>query len=139
MFWIHDCDFVHFAKCNIISNLNHPNTDGIHINCSRNVTISDCNLICGDDCIIVRANNASLKENKPSEKITVTNCNLTSYASGIRLGWTNDGVIKNCTFSNITMTDTSYGISISLPAPAVKDGNIVSADVGRESTLIENI
>lgn len=139
MFWIHDCDFVHFTKCNIISDVHHPNSDGIHINCSRNVTVSDCNLICGDDCIIVRANSASLKENKPSEKVTVTNCNLTSYASGIRLGWTNDGVIKNCTFSNITMTDTSYGIGISLPAPAIKDGNISSADVGREATLVENI
>lgn len=139
MFWVHDCDFVNFTKCKVTSNLHYPNSDGIHLNCSRNVNVSDCNLVCGDDCIIVRANSASLKENKPSEKVTVTNCNLTSYANGIRLGWINDGVIKNCTFSNITMTDTSYGIGISLPSLKVKEGDIVAADVGREATLVENI
>jgi polygalacturonase len=138
-FWIHDCDFVHFAKCNIISNLNYPNTDGIHINCSRNVTISDCNISVGDDCIIVRANSASLKENKPSEKVVVTNCNLTSYANAIRLGWINDGVIKNCAFSNLVITDTSYGIGISLPTLKIKEGDFLGADVGREATLVENI
>ena len=139
MFWIHDCDFVKFTKCNVVSNLHYPNSDGIHLNCSRNVVISDCNLVCGDDCIIVRANSASLKENKPSEKVTVTNCNLTSYANGIRLGWINDGTIRNCTFSNITMTDTSYGIGISLPSLKVKEGDFLAADVGREATLVENI
>lgn len=138
-FWIHDCDFVHFTKCNIVSNLHHPNTDGIHINSSRNVTVSDCNISVGDDCIILRANSASLKENKPTEKVTVTNCNLTSYANGIRLGWINDGTIRNATFSNIVMTDTSYGIGISMPALKIKEGDFLAADVGREATLVENI
>ena len=114
-FWVHDCDFVQFSRCNILTNPQFPNTDGIHINCSRNVTVSDCDMVCGDDCIIVRANSSSLKENKPTEKVTVTNCNLTSYANAIRVGWSNDGVIRNCVFSNLVITDSSYGIGISLP------------------------
>ena len=86
---------------------------------------------------MVRANNVSLRENKVCEKVTVTNCNLTSYASGIRIGWMNDGVIRNCTFSNIVMTDTSAGIAIQLPHLTNKSAS--TSDQGRESTLIENL
>lgn len=138
-FWIHDCDYVTFDKVKIISNVNYPNNDGIHVNCSRNVTISNCCITCGDDCIVVRANSVSLKENKICEKVVVTNCNLTSYSAGIRIGWLNDGVIKNCTFSNIVMTDTSVGIAMFLPHMDINKNDYTTADRGREATNIENI
>ena len=66
------------TRLDIIADVQYPNNDGIHINCSRHVTVSDCNITCGDDCIILRANSVSLKENKVCEFVTVTNCNLTS-------------------------------------------------------------
>ena len=132
-YWIHDCDYVVFDKCKILADVRYPNNDGIHINSSRNVTVSNCDIVTGDDCIVVRANNRSLEENKVCEKVTVTNCNLTSYSGGIRIGWLNDGVIKNCTFSNLVMTDTVIGISIVLP----DFQNF--PDRGREDTLIENL
>ncbi len=138
-YWISDCDYVTFDKIKIIANVNYPNNDGIHINCSRNVSVSNCHITCGDDCLVVRANSVALKENKICEKVVVTNCNLTSYSGGIRIGWLNDGVIKNCTFSNIVMTDTSVGISIILPYIMPDKNNMASADIGREATHIENL
>ena len=132
-YWIHDCDFVSFDKVKIDAEVQYPNNDGIHVNSSRNVTISNCDISCGDDCIIVRANNVSLPENKVCEKVTVTNCNLTSYTTAIRIGWINDGIIRNCTFSNIVMTDCSCGIDFCLPYRQN------STDTGREATLIENM
>lgn len=135
-YWIHDCDFVTFDRVKILADVEYPNNDGIHINSSRNVTISNCSIVTGDDCIIVRANNVSLPENKVCERVTVTNCNLTSYACGIRIGWLNDGTIKNCTFSNIVMTNTNIGIGIRLPGHATDDK---WADEGREATFIENL
>lgn len=134
-YWIHDCDYVTIDKIKICADVNYPNNDGIHINCSRNVTVSDCDITCGDDSIIVRANSASLKENKVCEKVCVTNCNLTSHSSGVRVGWTNDGIIRNCTFSNLVMTDTIVGIGIYLPGGKRPD----MTDVGREETEIENL
>ncbi len=134
-YWIHDCDFVSFDRCNIYAEVKYPNNDGIHINSSRNVTVSNCNIVCGDDCIIVRANNRSLAENKVCEKVSVTNCNLTSWSGGIRIGWVSDGIIRNCSFSNLVMTDTSVGIHILLPE--VKW--CPTGDYGREKTLIENL
>lgn len=137
--WIHDCDYVTADKLKIEADVNYPNNDGIHINSSRNVTVSNCCIRCGDDCIIVRANNSSLAENKVCERVTITNCNLTSYSSGIRIGWMNDGVIRNCTFSNIVMTDCWCGIGIKLPFIQYDPNKFQTADIGREATLIENL
>lgn len=139
-YWIHDCDFVTFSKVKIFAEVQYPNNDGIHINCSRNVNISDCNIVCGDDCIIIRANSASLKENKLCERVTVTNCNLTSYSAGIRIAWLRDGDIRNCTCSNIVMTDCTTGIDFQIPyyEPDPERKNVQRADIGREDTLIEN-
>ena len=47
----------------------YPNNDGIHINCSRNVTVSNSNIVCGDDCIIVRANSVSLVDGENEQNL----------------------------------------------------------------------
>lgn len=136
---IHDCDYVTVDKIKIFAEVEYPNNDGVHINCSRNVTVSNCDITCGDDCIVVRANSAALSENKVCERVAVTNCNLTSYASGIRIAWSNDGTIRNSVFSNIVMTDTSVGICMALPYQPYDIKNPASVDLGREATLIENL
>lgn len=132
-YWIHDCDRVQMRGLKIFANVRYPNNDGIHVNCSRDVTISDCIIETGDDAIVVRANSRSLKEDKPCERVVVVNCTLHSWSSGIRIGWTNDGVIRNCSFSNIVMHDTVTGINITLPGIGNK------LDYGREATFVENI
>ena len=132
-YWIHDCDRVQITGLKILANVRYPNNDGIHVNCSRDVTISDCVVESGDDSIVVRANSRSLAENKPCERVVVKNCTLRSWANGIRIGWVNDGVIRNCSFSDIVMDDTNVGIGIVLPD---MPGH---SDYGREATLIEGI
>lgn len=138
-YWIHDCSYVTFDRVKIFAEVEYPNNDGIHINSSDHVTVSNCNITCGDDSIIIRANNASLAQNRACEHVTVTNCNLTSYSGGIRIGWKNDGVIRNCTFSDLVMTDTSIGIDITLPHFEYDPEKLWTADMGREATLIENL
>lgn len=131
-YWIHDCDYVHFDRCKILADLRFPNNDGIHINCSRDVTVSNCIVEAGDDAIVVRANSRSLPENTACERVTVTNCTLKSWAYAIRLGWCQDGVIRNCIFSNLIITNSWLGIGMDFP-PAFRN------DFGREATLIEDI
>ncbi len=132
-YWIHDCDRVQIDGLKILSAVRYPNNDGIHVNCSRDVTISNCIIETGDDSLVVRANSRSLAQNKPCERVVVANCVLRSWSSGVRLGWTNDGVIRNCSFSNIVMHDCHDGVGIFIP-----DCTGVP-DHGRESTLIEDI
>lgn len=133
-YWIHDCDYVTFDKVKILADQKYPNNDGIHINCSRNVTVSNANLVCSDDCIIIRANSRSLKEDKPCENVTITNCNLNTPAGGIRIGFVNDGVIRNCVMSNVVMENNHAGVFIELP-----DQELIQSDYGREASLVENI
>lgn len=134
-YWIHDCDDVLFDRCRVKVDVRFPNNDGIHVNSSRNVIIRNCDLETGDDSIIVRANNRSLAENKICEHVVVSNCTLRSWSAGIRLGWTNDGVIRNCVFRNIKMRDCTNGISLSLP----QKGGWNAYDYGREPTRFDNL
>ena len=133
-FWIHDCDDVRFERITIDCDLNYPNNDGIHVNCSRNVTIKNCKISCSDDCIVVRANSRSLKENKTCENVSVTNCTLTSPASAIRIAFVCDGIIRNCSFSELSMIDCNIGVLLDIP-----DKHLIQSDYGREATLVENL
>ena len=135
-YWICDCEHVHFHRARIRASVEFPNNDGIHINCSRDVTVSDCDIACGDDGVVVRAYARPLRRYTPCERVTVTNCNIISHASGIRIGWINDGSIRNCTFSNLTMTDTNKPIAIELPS---NDGPHRISDEGDERSLFENL
>ena len=135
-YWIHDCDSVTFRDCKIFADVRYPNNDGIHINCSRDVSISGCEIETGDDCVVLRANSRSLKENKPCERVYVTDCTLRSWSSAVRIGWDNDGVIRDCHLSNLRIWDSSNGIGCYIPLfKYVSSSN----DYGREATLVENI
>ena len=135
-FWVHDCDGVVFDRVNILVDVDFPNADGIHINCSRDVMVSNCNIETGDDSIVIRANSASLRENKPCERVVVANCTLRSFSSGVRIGWINDGVIRDCVFSNIAIRDSVCGIGLLLPEWKPRSE---LSDQGREATLVENL
>lgn len=138
-FWVHDCDFVKFDGVNILADVHYPNNDGIHINSSRDVAVSNCFIETGDDSIVIRANNRSLRENKVCERIVITNCSLRSWSAAIRLGWTNDGLMRNITVSNIVIRDSSKGISCTLPSLPSKNHDTDSNDYGREATRVENV
>lgn len=135
-FWVNDCDRVVFDRVKIISNPELPNNDGIHVNCSRDVSIANCRIEAGDDALVFRANHRPFRSGgpRPCERITVVNCQLTSRANCIRIGWLNDGVVRNATFSNLTMTDSACGIGIDLP-PFEKGMD----DYGDEASLYENL
>lgn len=133
-FWIHDCDDVLFDRVKITADVQCANNDGIHINCSRDVMIRNCDIRTGDDAVIVRANSRSLKQDKVCERVTVANCTLRSWSCGVRIGWCNDGVIRNCRFENLKMHDTTFGVGIVLPPK-----RFIPSDYGREATLIEQL
>ena len=134
-YWIHDCDFVTVKDITIRCSVEFPNNDGVHINCSRDVTVTGCDISCGDDCLVARANSATLQENKPCQRIRFADCRLTSYSAGIRVGWVGDGQIRDVVAENLTMTDCSVGISVYVPG-GVRSEKLT--DVGREATLVEH-
>jgi Endopolygalacturonase len=125
---IGDCSDVLVTGIRIFNNLLVPNSDGIHLTHSRNVRISDCDLRCGDDAIIVTGfpfemeasgNSAVIERGEKqygnftdfSENITVTNCMLQSRSAGIRIGY-GHFPIRNCIFSNLVIYDSNRGLGI---------------------------
>lgn len=85
------------------------NTDGIDIDCCRNVMISNCNIDTGDDAITLRGSEKHLGYEFPCENITVTNCILASSVCGFRIG-VGSGTIRNAAISNIVIRRSGTGL-----------------------------
>lgn len=135
--WILGCRDVHVDNVTMDADLDLPNSDGLHVNCCQDMTVSNCRIRTGDDAIILRAYTSVLKQPVPCERVTIANCSLTSHSSGIRLAWANDGTIRDCVLSNLTITDTLVGIAAVLPFPLVPGSP--KSDQGSDATLIERI
>ena len=104
------------VKIHAISIVNHrqgPSTDGIDVDSSRNVQISDCYIEAGDDCIVIKTTGRLGGKTMPSENITVTNCVLGSTWNNVKLGTESLGDFKNIAVSNCVM----FRIAGSLRAP----------------------
>lgn len=136
-FYINDCDLVHFDRVNVLGGLLSPNIDGIHINCSRDVMVSNCRIETQDDAIVVRGDDRMLRtRGKSSERILFANCSLRSHCSAIRISYHNDAIVRSCVFSNLVINDSPIGIRVELRPLRVKfdkKGNPVPLPDGRPS------
>ena len=113
--WFLDCETIRVENVTMHSDLLMPNADGIHFGSCRDALVSNCNLHTGDDCIVVRSMQEQFSEPKPCENIVVTNCVLQSSTTAIRIGWTHDYLMRNCTFSNLVIKRSRLGVSIVVP------------------------
>lgn len=77
---------------------NWPNSDGIDPDGCRDVIISDCDLTCGDDCIVAKST-----QGDDCENIVVTNCILTTPCACVKLGTESRGTFRNITVTNCVM------------------------------------
>ena len=133
--FLYGCEDVRVRGLRIYNSFATRNGDGVDIDCCRNVTISDCNIHAGDDCLTIRGDPSKLKHlrqevekdatqninyedwpikperPKCAENICVSNCVLSSSCLGIRVG-VGAGEIRNCTFNNIVISNTRFGINI---------------------------
>ena len=115
------CDTANIRGVTILNNINRLNTDGIDPHCSKNVHISDCHIVAGDDCIVLKAT-----EEYPCENITVTNCTLETTCAALKLGTETHGDIKHCTFSNCVIRNTRHGIAFYMKDGGTMDSIIFS-------------
>ncbi|MFA6931697.1 MAG: glycosyl hydrolase family 28 protein [Lentisphaeria bacterium] len=109
--FLHGCEDVMVSGIRILNDQRTKNGDGIDIDCCRRVTVSDCIIDSGDDCITLRANWTRLKQPKPCEYITITNCVLHTNCNAFRIGVGN-GLIRRCTISNIVFHDTRTAVCL---------------------------
>ncbi len=101
--FVHGCDFVRISGIRVNNTYYHLNTDGIDIDTSRYVTVSDCIILTGDDCITFRGDGNRLKDkDRCCEYVTVTNCVLSASAAAFRVG-VGKRPIRHITVSNISV------------------------------------
>ena len=136
---MHGCEDVLIRGVRIHNPPYAGNTDGIDIDSSRNVTISDCIIDTGDDAITLRGDPANLKKkDRVCENVVVTNCILSSSSSVFRIGVGN-GVIRNAIISNIIICRGSIGVHIqstySPDSTGVSISNITLRDLTISNTF----
>jgi polygalacturonase len=94
------CDDVEIRGIRVHSRVN-VNNDGIDIDCSQRVRISDCDIVSGDDAIVLKAT-----ADRPTKDVAVTNCVLSSACNALKLGTESNGGFENIAISNCTIYDT---------------------------------
>ena len=120
------CDHVVLNDVTVDNHLYGPNTDGFDINGCRDVLISNCNLSCGDDGIIIKATTGA----RSSERIAVTNCIVRSNCIGIGLGQETASGIRQVTVSNCVVYESNRIFSIGIWEGGTVEDVIVNGLVG---------
>jgi polygalacturonase len=107
-----NCDDVKIRGISVLNNLRHINSDGIGIDSSRNVIISDCHIEAGDDCIVLKTTKRGDGPVQPTENVVVTNCVLVSAATALKLGTESHADFRHVLFSNCVIRNSRTGIGL---------------------------
>jgi polygalacturonase len=115
------CSDVHLHGLTVRSVCN-ANNDGIDIDACERVLISDCNIVSGDDSIVLKSTT-----DRPCRDVTVSNCVLSSRSNALKLGTESVGGFQNITFSNCAIYDTRLsGIALETVDGAILENVNVS-------------
>jgi hypothetical protein len=115
-----DCDAVYVNGIRLWNNLLAPNADGIDITSCTNVIIDGCDIRAGDDALAIVGYDHHFEIpgfrhlRHISENIIISNCNLQSYSSGIRIGFLDQNSVRNVHVNNVNITNSTRGIGIFL-------------------------
>jgi hypothetical protein len=131
------CDTVLVRGLNILNGMKIPNSDGIDPDSSRNVTITDCHIESGDDCIVIKTSR-QFAHYGPSENIVVSNCVLRTSSTALKIGTETVNDIRNVVFSNCIVRDSHRAVGIWL-RDAGNIENVVVTNLVTETRLYPKI
>ncbi len=103
--WVQEyrlCDTVLIDRVRVLSN-EYWNNDGIDINNSKNVTITNCYINVSDDAICIKSEGEVMGT---CENIYIANCTLRSSANAFKIGTGSKGGFKNIKVRNLKIFDT---------------------------------
>lgn len=124
--FLHGCEDVTVRGLKIYTEWRTRNGDGIDIDCCRRVTVSDCIIDTGDDCITLRADLQQLKDqSRVCEDVTISNCVLKTCCNAVRVG-VGAGIIRKAVFGNLVIRETRTAICV-----VSKYGNYDGANISQ--------
>jgi Glycosyl hydrolases family 28 len=107
------CDGVLVDNVKVRNLLDVPNCDGIDPDHSRNVQIKNCDIVCGDDGVVIKASRQP-KDYGPSVNITVQDCVIETQDAGLKIGTETTSDVHDIAFERCTIKRASRGLCIQL-------------------------
>jgi polygalacturonase len=96
----------------MISTYPGARSNGIVVDSSRFVRITDSYIDTGDDGIVLKSGKDAdgLRVNRPTENVTITNCTVRRAHGAVVVGSETSGGVRNVVASNITCQGTQMGV-----------------------------
>ncbi|TVR42685.1 MAG: hypothetical protein EA402_11130 [Planctomycetota bacterium] len=123
---LHNCDDVQIQFLTIRNDLFGPNTDGLDINGCRDVRISDCDLTCGDDAIILK----SMDDARSCERIAVSNCIIASNCAALGIGAETVHAIRDVSFTGCVIRQALRAVQIEMWDAGLVENVVVNGLTG---------
>lgn len=116
-----DCDVVAVDGVTIRTRVN-KNNDGLDIDCSENVRISNCDIWSGDDAIVLKSTAF-----RPTKNVAITNCILSSDCNALKMGTESNGGFQQVAINNCVIYDNRLaGLALEIVDGGTMDGIVVS-------------
>jgi polygalacturonase len=131
------CDDVKIESITILNHLKIRNGDGIDVDHSRNVIISNCYIESGDDCVCLKTRR-EYEDCGPTENIIVSNCIMMSTSCSIKLGSENMDAIRNVIVSDCIIKSSNRGIGIQNRDEGVVE-NVIFKNIFVEGRLFDDV
>jgi len=117
------CERVLVDGIKIRNHLDVPNCDGIDPDHCRDVEIRNCDIVCGDDAIVVKSTRQGTSYGACSN-ITVRDCVMETKDSGLKIGTETTDDIHDIHFERCEIRSCCRGLTIQLR----DEGNVYNVD-----------
>lgn len=107
------CEHVLVDRIKVRNQLDVPNCDGIDPDHCRDVEIRNCDIVCGDDAIVVKATRQA-QDYGPSANIHVHDCTMQTKDSALKIGTETTADVHDVRFENCTAKSCCRGLTIQL-------------------------
>jgi polygalacturonase len=107
------CEHVLVDRLKIRNNLDVPNCDGIDPDHCRDVEIRNCDIVCGDDGIVIKTTREG-HEYGSSSNVSVKNCMVETKDSGLKIGTETVDDIHDVRFEDCEIRSSCRGLTIQL-------------------------
>ncbi len=107
------CDGVLVDNVKVRNLLDVPNCDGIDPDHSRNVEIRNCNIVSGDDGVVIKCSRQPI-DYGPAAKIHVHDCVIETQDAGLKIGTETASDVHDIRFERCQIKTASRGLCIQL-------------------------
>jgi hypothetical protein len=95
-----NCDNVVVDGVRIRNPLHGPNTDGIDVDGSQDVAITNCDIVTGDDAVCLKNRLSHVAYPHACKNVTISRCTLVSPTNGFKIGTETYGDFENIVFED---------------------------------------